>query len=97
MWTCKKCNKLRFSSETECKCRSFIITDEDGEVHEIFSAGVQDAAEKFAQKYNENNDYCLMNETMNITIKDICFDEIIKYTVGAEPDIYYFANEEKES
>jgi len=77
---CKKCGNYVFEP---CKCKSFKVIDDDGEEREIYANHEEAAALEFARLYNENGDYALMNDTIEITVDGN------KYCVGAEPDIYY--------
>ncbi len=87
MWQCKKCGEYRFSTVTECHCKEFIVIDEDGEDHSLFAMDEQGAALKYAEKSNENGDYYLMNESVEIMVNNT------KYEISAEPDVHYSANE----
>ena len=61
------------------------------EPYEIRACSHEDAAEKYGKRYNEDGDYSLMNDEIEVRVeKD---GEIRWFTVGAEPDIYYSVNE----
>ncbi len=92
MWWCKQCNEYNLSHSKICGCKEFNVIYE-GEDYEIYAKGHHDAAEKFAKQYNEDGDYDLMNETIEITVIEVERDVPTKFEVGAEPDIYYSINE----
>jgi len=85
MFKCEICKEYKY--EETCNCTLFIIVNDENEEHEIYSYDEESAALKYAEWKNEYGDYHLMNETMVISINDK------KFNIGAEPDIYYFANE----
>ncbi len=85
MFKCDRCNEYKFKDS--CDCELFIVIDDEGEEHDIYSHDEESAARKFAEWTNEYGDYHLMDNTMIISINDK------KFNIGAEPDIYYFANE----
>ena len=81
---CEKCGDYSFSTDVlPHHCESFIIFDEDGEEHEIHASNEEDAALKYAERSNPENDYYLMEGPVVITINDN------KYKIMAEPDIFY--------
>lgn len=92
MWQCDQCREFKFSHQKICGCKLFKVIYE-GEDYEIFAQGHHDAAEKFAKNYNEDGDYDLMNETIEITVIDVERDVPTNFEVGAEPDIYYSITE----
>lgn len=88
MKKCKQCGDYSLY-DRPCKCQEYKI-DSDGEESQIWAFSYEDAAEKYAIKYNED-DHTLMNETIEI---EVCFEgDIKKFEVGAEPDIHYTVNE----
>jgi len=87
MWKCEKCKEYRFSNVEKCHCQAFTIIDEDGEEHEIQAMDEEGAALKYAEWSNVEGDYYLMNETVEITVNNK------KFRIGAEPDVYYSADE----
>lgn len=61
------------------------------EPKKIRATNHEDAARGFAQYYNTQCDYCLMNETIEVKVEK---DGVVKYfKVGAEPDVYYSSSE----
>lgn len=62
------------------------------EWQEIRATCMEDAARKFARKYNENYDYALMDSCIDIVIKN-SRGEIKTFVVSAEQDILYTAIE----
>jgi len=85
MWTCEKCGELKLPMTKVCHCQPFYIVSDEGE-SKIYAGNEEQAALKYAEKYNENGDYSLMNETMDIEVDGV------PYKIGAEPDIHYRAN-----
>ena len=84
----KQCNKCReyFFKTTTCRCELFIVIDEDGEEHNIYANYEEEAAEKFAEQYNDEGD--LMNDSIKVTINGN------KYIVGAETDVHYWVRKD---
>jgi hypothetical protein len=92
MSICKNCGEYNlYSGKKDCGCKGFTIIDEDGEEYQQYGFNKEDAAIKFAKSYNEEGDYCLMNETMEITVDGT------KFEISAEPDVYYGVSEIKQS
>ena len=87
MWKCKKCGNYRFNSAEICRCKEFKVIDEDGEDHAIHAMGEEDAALRYAEESNVNNDYYLMNESVVVQVGDT------KFRISAEPDVHYSADE----
>lgn len=87
---CDKCGDYHWSDE-DCLPEYFVNYDEWNEEWSKFNAhSHEDAACKFAEYYNERCDYCLMNETIEVLVKNNNGD-IEKYKVGATPSIDYSA------
>ena len=82
MARCEKCKEYSWSGKP-CNCKPFQVIDEDGEEYEIYANHEEAAALEFARQYNEDGEYLLMNEEMEITVNKN------KYIVSAEPDIHY--------
>lgn len=90
MTQCKKCKGYWFPSIEKHYCEEFkVINKEDGEESIIFAHGEEDAVERWAKDYNENGDYCLMNETILVEVNGAT------YRVGAEASIEYTVDEIK--
>lgn len=89
MSMCPKCGD--FFYRKECACRPFYVFDEDGDEHEVHAFDAYFAALKYAQDSNECNDYYLMDNPVEITVKD--GDELKKFRISAEPDVHYSAHE----
>jgi len=87
MWTCPKCNDYRYDGQTVCNCKEFKIIDEDGEEYTQYGYDEHLAAVAFAEWYNINMDYALMDAFVDITVNGIPF------TINAEPDVRYSAIE----
>jgi len=85
MPTCKRCNEFIFSDK--CNCKQFSITDEDGDNYEIHAMSEEDAALKYAQTSNCENDHYLMDNSVVITINKK------QFKISAEADVFYSANE----
>ena len=75
----------------DCGCKEFTVVDEDGEEHDLYASDPEKAALRFTKIYNSDGDYSLMNETLDIEVQGP--DGVKRFIIGAEPDIYYFANE----
>ena len=86
-WNCKKCNDYKLDNVVECHCQPFTVIDDEGEEHEVFSFSEWSAALKYAEKSNENGDYYLMDNGVDITVNGKA------YHISAEPDIHYSATE----
>lgn len=82
---CKLCGDYSF--DDECHCSRYLVIDSDGEEYDIYSSSPEGAAIKFAEKTNTEDDYYLMNSTEIITVDGE------EFTIGAEPDVYYFAKQ----
>ena len=86
MWICEKCKEYRSVRVTTCHCKAFCIIDEDGEEYELQAMDEQGAALKYAEESNCQNDYYLMNESVEITVNGK------EFAISAEPDIHYSAD-----
>ena len=91
----KKCDKCHEWHWTESMCDpkySVYFEEYLGDEPKLIRApSHEDAALKFAQYYNTSNDYCLLNDTIDIKVEK---DGIVKYfKVGAEQDIRYTSSE----
>jgi len=84
MERCKKCDDLLFSFENH-SCTPFTVIDENGDESEVYARDEDDAAVRFAQKSNEDGDYYLMNNCVDIEVNGK------EYSISAEPDIHYSA------
>lgn len=89
---CKKCGD-HYWSDDGCKCSMFYFKHEDwgDEPQEIHAKDFKDAALKFATNYNEDGDYNLMNNEMDVVISDGNTEKTFK--VSAEASIEYYAEE----
>ncbi len=87
MWQCDKCNEYRFNDSKICHCKEFNVIDLDGDNFKIRAMYDQDAALKFAQESNENNEYYLMDSNVEIKVNGKSF------SISAEPDVHYSASE----
>lgn len=89
---CKTCGELKYDwKEHRCLPIFYYKHDEwtGDEFSEIRAHNFEDAAERFAKKYNEEGD--LMNESTEVIISDGNTEK--RFRVSAEPDVYYH-NEE---
>ena len=91
----EKCDTCREWHWTESKCSpEYLVYFEDymgDEAKEIRANTHESAALKFAEWYNTQNDYCLMNETIDVKVEK---DGIVKnFSVSAEPDVHYSSKE----
>ena len=73
MWTCKKCGEYRFNDTNVCNCQEFVVIDVDDEKHKLHAVSEEDAATKYAKKYNENGDYLLMVENIVVRVNGKIF------------------------
>lgn len=81
-WTDKECNPIYSVYFEE------YMGDESKSIR---ASSHENAALKFAQYYNTNADYCLMNENIEVKVER---DGVVKFfNVGAEPDIHYSSEE----
>ena len=85
MALCKRCGEYQIYAD--CGCSEFSLITEEGEECTIFAIDEQAAALKYAQRSNENGDYYLMNDSVEIYVSGK------KFMIGAEPDIHYSARE----
>jgi hypothetical protein len=83
---CTKCGSYIFRGN-KCACIAFTVTDEDGEEHEIFASSDHEAALKYAEKSNVENDYYLLDESVGVAVNGK------EFTISAEQDIQYSASE----
>lgn len=89
---CIICGEWDFAFH-ECKALYFFKHEDWGdEWQEIRATSSYDAAIEFAEKYNED-DYTLMGNTISVKIKNPK-GEVKTFSVSAEQDILYTANEE---
>ena len=94
----KKCDKCHEWHWTNSKCNpEYLVYFEEymgDEPKKMIASNHEDAALKFAQYYNTQNDYCLMNENIEVKVEK---DGVVKFfVVGAEPDIHYSSSEIEE-
>ena len=99
MYYCDKCHTIyhytRFNSEPVTKCNCVLYEIElDGEDYEQYAISPYDAAMKFAEDYNVEGEYCLMNEEELIVVKSPDGTET-EFNISAEPDVHYSATEIK--
>ena len=86
MARCEKCEEWNFYKDNICKCKPFSINDHEGEEHVVYAAYEEDAALKFAEKYNIEGDYSLIDESVEIDVNGTI------YKISAEHDIHYRAD-----
>lgn len=86
MQKCPKCNEWNWPHRGGCGCKPFTVTHE-GDTQEVYAIDSHSAALKYAQDWNEDGDYALMNSTESIEINGK------GYTISAEPDIHYLVTE----
>lgn len=89
---CNKCHEYHWSDEL-CEPIYQVYFEEymGDEPKEIHASNHEDAARKFAQYYNTRNDYCLMNDTIEVKVEKA--GKVKYYRVGAEPDVHYTSSE----
>ena len=61
----------------------------DDEWQEYYGFNHESAAREYAKAYNEDGEYCLMNEEIVVNVRKFGEDKIVKVAISAEPDIYY--------
>jgi len=88
---CKECDNFHWS---DSKCDPIFIIKEGyyGIDSEIHAYDFEEAAEKFAEKYNEENDWCLMNNEAEIKVTD-SKGESKTFKIGAEQSVNYWSKE----
>ena len=83
---CQRCFSWNIGSE--CRCKEFNVVDENGETISVWASGNEyDAALKYAEDSNVENDYYLMDCPVDILVNGKAF------RISAEPDVHYSANE----
>lgn len=88
---CERCRKFLWLITDVCHCIPFEI-DHEGEIYKVFANDEDDAAEKWAEHYDEDEHQLLNYGEVKITVKN-ADGEIKKYACSAEPTINYYANE----
>lgn len=89
---CKLCNDWHWTN-SECPPEYFVYHEDymGDECKPVRANSHEDAALKYAEYYNQD-DYELMNETIEVKVVDL--DGVVKFfVVGAEPDIHYSSQE----
>lgn len=92
---CNECSKYHWNNE-KCYPKYKVFYEEymGDEPILVAACNHEDAALKFAEDYNTSNDYCLMNDNIEIKVE---FENVIKYfKIGAEPDVHYSSEELEE-
>jgi len=88
---CEKCGRYNFSNGG-CRCKRFTVVHDYGD-KEIWAVDEEEAALEYARYYNEESGECsLMNDEIEVEVIAESGDSK-KFKVGAEPDIYYSADE----
>jgi len=93
---CKICKEYTFGRPHKCKPTYLVYHPNymGDEPKEIRGTTHEDAALLYAQYYNTDCEYVLMNETISVKVeKD---GKIEFYNVSAEPDVHYTSNEATE-
>lgn len=87
---CEKCKGyLLYDSKCSCEKYQYSHEDDDGELTEIWAKSFDDAAEKFAKIFNDENQLIDSEEMVSIYK-----DGVVKiFCVGAELDIHYRVKE----
>lgn len=88
---CERCRRFLWLITDYCDCVKFEI-DYDGEIYHVFANDEEEAAQKWAKKYDEDEHPLLNYGEVNITVKN-SNGEIKKFVCSAEPSIDYYANE----
>ncbi len=88
---CYECQKYHWGEGCNPEYKVYYEEYLGDEPKIIRASDHEDAAVKFAQYYNTSNDYCLMNESIDLKVE---FEGKIKFfRVGAEPSIHYSSEE----
>ncbi len=90
---CKICGELKFDWKDHNCPLIFYFKHEDWgeEFQEIRAWSFSDASARFAEMYNEEGDYTLMNNTVEVLISD--GQEEKKFKVSANTEICYSSEE----
>jgi len=100
---CKKCKEYGFMDRHKCLPIMHYrykgideewLDDDWNSWEEIRAKTHYQAAMKFAEKYNGDGDYALMDEYIDVIISDGTIEKT--FTVTAEADILYDVEEKKE-
>jgi len=91
MWKREKCGEWMINSPNKCRCKEFIIIDSEGEEVPMRAYDEEGAALKYAEEYNQDEGD-LMGEEIDIMVKTE--NEVITFTIGAEPDVHYYAKKD---
>jgi len=89
----KKCENCHEWHWTNSECNPEYLVYYEDEPNKMRASTHEDAALKFAEYYNNENDYCLINYNIEVKVEK---DGVVKFfTVGAEPEygVYYAASE----
>lgn len=89
---CNNCKEYHWSDQACDPAYNVYHEDYMGDEPKVIRAtSHKEAARGYAQYYNDDDDYPLMNDTIEVKVeKD---GEIKFFTVGAEPDIHYTSSE----
>ena len=87
MEKCNRCKEFYLSplDAESCRCKKFTIVNEDDDDYEVWANDEWLAALKYAETSNEENEYYLMDESVDISVNGKA------YRVSAEPDVHYSA------
>lgn len=86
---CKECNNFHWSDQ---KCDPiFTIEYEEGD-HNLNAYDFEEAAEKFAEYYNESHDYPLFDQEIEIKVIN-SEGESKTFKIGAEQSVNYWSKE----
>lgn len=86
---CKVCNEFHWSDQ---KCDPIFTIEYEYGNHNVYAWDSEDAAEKFAELYNESHEYWLMDNEMKIKVIDSNGVEK-KFIIGAEQSVEYWCKE----
>lgn len=90
---CRECkDHILFSKNDDeatamCSCEIYTVVDEEGDTYQVRAKSLQEAALKFAEKSNQDCDYYLMDNSVEILVDGT------RFCISAEPDVYYSATE----
>ena len=87
---CKECKCFHYT-DRECPPIYSVFNPDYSDKTPVHANSHYDAALKYAEDYNVNSDYCLMSETVEITVEKDGVKKVFK--ISAEPSVDYSANE----
>ncbi len=89
---CKTCDNFHYT-DADCPPEYYVFhPDYSGEEPMKFHGDSHyDAAIKYAEYYNTNADYCLMNKTVEVSVVKVKDGTKQTFNISAEPSVDYYA------